>query len=287
MSQYTAVASMCLETYPHSLLPGESFSLVLPPEDFRIWTSLIHSFNTTTALPSLPSSVPQVKFQVKVTGEQISFEVQFPERYPEDSDLDTTQAPLIFVKGEGISRDEHLQWRAFVQEKLVEVQGNESDYPIYQLLCMHLLPKLHEDRHSIDTRLSESILEQQSANPLPETAYYHALLTSHHLVSPTKRRSLQRWSSELSISGFAKVGYPGVIYAQGSQENIEEFVANVKSMQWLALRVRFVEPTDMANDEHHQGWSEFQKVGEVVEEMRRRGRDKYITEMGIGSSALK
>ncbi|KAG2032969.1 hypothetical protein BDR03DRAFT_968589, partial [Suillus americanus] len=152
---------------------------------------------------------------------------------------------------------------------------------------MHLLPKLHEDGHSIDTGLSESmdILEHQSTNRLPETADYHALLTSHHLVSPTKRRSLQRWSSELSISGFAKVGYPGVIYAHGSQENVEEFVANVKSMQWLALKVRFVEPTDLANEDH-KGWSEFQKVGEVVEEMRRRGKDKYITEMGIGSSVL-
>jgi acylphosphatase len=280
-----------LQLIQYSLLPGESFSFVLPPEDSRIWASLLHSFNSTvtTALPSVPSPVPQVKFQVKAADARISFEVQFPERYPEDSDIVGAQVPLVSINGEGISRDEHHQWRAFVQEKLAEVQENESDYPIYQLLCMHLLPKLHEDGHSIDTRLSENmtILEQQSTHRLLETADYHALLTSHHLLSPTKRRSLQRWSSELSISGFAKVGYPGVIYAQGSQANVEEFVANVKSMQWLALKVRFVEPTDLSNDEHHQGWSEFQKVGEVVEEMRRRGRDKYITEMGIGSSVLK
>ncbi|KAG1804090.1 hypothetical protein EV424DRAFT_1330855 [Suillus variegatus] len=274
-----------LQLIQHSLLPGESFSFALPPEDSRIWSSLLHSFNTATTLSSLPSPVPQVKFQVKTTDARIFFEVQFPERYPEDSDVDTAQVPFISVNGEGISRDEHYRWRAFVQEKSAEVQGD--DFPIYQLLCMHLLPKLHEDGHSVDTAGTMDIIEQQSTNRLPEPADYHTLLTSHHLVSPTKRRSLQRWSSELSISGFAKVGYPGVIYAQGSQENIQEFVANVKSMQWLALRVRFVEPIDLANDEHHRGWTEFQKVGEVVEEMKRRGRDKYITEMGIGSSALQ
>ncbi|KAG1786428.1 uncharacterized protein HD556DRAFT_1049417 [Suillus plorans] len=276
-----------LQLIQHSLLPGESFSFALPPEDSRIWSSLLHSFNTSTAttLSSLPNPVPQVKFQVKTTDARIFFEVQFPERYPEDSDVDTAQVPFISVNGEGISRDEHYRWRAFVQEKSAEVQGD--DFPIYQLLCMHLLPKLHEDGYSVDTAGTMDIIEQQCTNRLPETADYHALLTSHHLVSPTKRRSLQRWSSELSISGFAKVGYPGVIYAQGTQENIQEFVANVKSMQWLALRVRFVEPIDLANDEHHQGWTEFQKVGEVVEEMKRRGRDKYITEMGIGSSALQ
>ncbi|KAG1902693.1 uncharacterized protein F5891DRAFT_978580 [Suillus fuscotomentosus] len=241
-----------LQLIQHSLLPGESFSFALPPEDSRIWTSLLHSFNTaasTTTLSSLLSPVPQVKFEVKAADARIFFEVQFPERYPEDSDVDTARVPFISVNGEGISRDEASPLAG---------------------LCS-----------------GEISREQQSTNRLPEKADYHALLTSHHLVSPTKRRSLQRWSSELSISGFAKVGYPGVIYAQGSQENIQEFVANVKCMQWLALRVRFVEPIDLANDKNHRGWTEFQKVGEVVEEMKRRGRDKYITEMGIGSSALQ
>ncbi|KAG1822987.1 uncharacterized protein BJ212DRAFT_1262971 [Suillus subaureus] len=58
-------------------------------------------------------------------------------------------------------------------------------------------------------------------------------------------------------------------------------------MQWLALRVRFVKPIDFAIDEHRQGWSEFQKVGEVVEEMRRWGKEKYMPEMGIGGSVWK
>lgn len=118
---------------------------------------------------------------------------------------------------------------------------------------------------------------------------FHALLTSHHLISPNKRRSLQQWSNSLSISGFAKVGYPGVIYAQGQQENIEEFVANIKAMQWLALKLRFLEP--LAEVEIHaklgKEWCEFQKVGEVVEEMRKIGREEYIVEMGIGSIGSK
>jgi hypothetical protein len=118
-----------LQLIQYSLLPGESFSFVLPPEDSRIWASLLHSFNSTvtTALPSVPSPVPQVKFQVKAADARISFEVQFPERYPEDSDIVGAQVPLVSINGEGISRDEHHQWRAFVQEKLAEVQGNESE----------------------------------------------------------------------------------------------------------------------------------------------------------------
>jgi len=132
---------------------------------------------------------------------------------------------------------------------------------------------------------------QLSSSPGP---VYHALLTSHHLISPNKRRSLQQWSSTHSLTGFAKVGHPGVIYCEGAQAQVEEFVANVKAMQWLALRVRFVEPVPhegiqdaSGNNRERRNWVEFEKVGDVVEEMRRLGRESYVTEMGIGSAGTR
>jgi hypothetical protein len=165
-------------------------------------------------------------------------------------------------------------------------------YLIYELLSLHLLPLLHEEKTgSIDKRQLVQSNPAEGEQPL-----YHALLTSHHLVSPNKRRSLQEWSSSLFVSGFAKVGHPGVIYAQGERGNIEQFVANVKSMQWLALRVRFVEALVEAESavcgtgsdaRERATWREFQKVGEVVKEMERLGREKYVTEVGIGSAVAK
>jgi hypothetical protein len=98
---------------------------------------------------------------------------------------------------------------------------------------------------------------------------------------------LQQWTASLKLSGFAKIGYPGVIYTQGTQENLEEFVANVKAMQWLALKVRFLDQLPdkpLANAASLSGWQEFSRVGEVVEEMKRIGREAFVLEMGIGSS---
>lgn len=126
-------------------------------------------------------------------------------------------------------------------------------------------------------------------------------MTSHHLVSPTKRRSMQSWAHALGLNGFAKVGYPGVVYVQGRRRgDVEEFVRRVRGMQWFALRVRFVERVEpvvaAAADGGGGGgaevdgkggergrWVEVEKVGEVVEEMRRMGRERYVLEMGIGS----
>ena len=169
-------------------------------------------------------------------------------------------------------------------------------YPIFELVSTHLLPRLHAelDPPPVDDQASSQSLP--SAGPFTvhantqEPECYHALFTSHHLVSPTKRRSLQQWSASLSLAGFAKVGHPGVIYCEGARAQVEEFVSNVKAMQWLALRLRFIEPLPdefrrvQAGDERRRRWVEFEKVGEVVDEMRQLGREKYVVEMGIGSA---
>lgn len=81
-----------------------------------------------------------------------------------------------------------------------------------------------------------------------------------------------------------------MIYAQGERDSVQQFAANVKSMQWLALRMRFIEPVD-GEDGSGYGetggkgtWRELQKVGEVVEEMKRLGREKYMIDMGMGNA---
>lgn len=63
-------------------------------------------------------------------------------------------------------------------------------------------------------------------------------------------------------------------------------------MQWLALRVRFVEalaPNEQPNfaidvEQQRDSWVELEKVGEVVDQMRKYGRESYVLELGIGSA---
>ena len=140
--------------------------------------------------------------------------------------------------------------------------------------------------------LHERVRDENLATPSTELQFsggatrpenYHALLTSHHLVSPTKRRLMQKWSSELNISGFTKVGHPGLIYAEGDKENVDEFVRKVRAMQWLALRVRFIEPIEPYQCDPGHRWIEVEKVGEVLGLMRTRGREKHVTSFGIGT----
>ncbi|KAH0591567.1 hypothetical protein H2248_001621 [Termitomyces sp. 'cryptogamus'] len=258
-----------------SLLPGNERLTFLDEED--IWNCLIMQYADPTT-DSIVAKKPEhpLRFRIDISASDVCFIVQVPIEY--EGKL-TTTAPTFAAKGDQITRTEQEKWQDMVEDHLKQI--GDSEFPIYELLSLHLLPILHKELES-HLRSVDHPTQQTSSQT---QSMYHALLTSHHLISPNKRRSLQHWSASLSISGFAKVGYPGVIYASGWRDNVEEFVENVKAMQWLALKVRFVEELSGSekSDEVDRRWFEFQKVGEVVEEMRRLGREKYIVEMGIGS----
>ncbi|GLB43703.1 putative protein of unknown function (DUF1115) [Lyophyllum shimeji] len=261
-----------------SLLPDE---VLLFLDDHDTWTNLVAAQTDAATISRDQRPTSAARVQVKVDAAKISFVVGIPLNY---SGNIAEAAPMFTVKGDEISRLEHDRWQRVIEESLKEI--GDTEYPIYQLLSSHLLPLVHE---ALELRGFQDPVGPTDATPVSPCPICHALLTSHHLISPNKRRSLQNWSASLSISGFAKVGYPGVIYAQGQKENVEEFVANIKAMQWLALKVRFVEelPDGETTIEEERRWKEFQKVGEVVEEMRRLGREQFIVEMGIGSAGTK
>lgn len=269
-----------------ALLPGETLTFVAFSEDDELWE---HQLNNYPDI--IPIRTPHKPPCVRIAADDVRLflEVDFPAEYP------CSGVPSILVKGDDITRREQERWQNIVREHMGEVHGSEcvqilflhwpsidatTRYTVYDLVSTHLLPLLHIEAQKLDQSEPDHVASTKTV----ETRY-HALLTSHHLISPTKRRNLQQWSSQLNITGFAKVGYPGVIYCEGLQDQIEEFVANIKAMQWLALRVRFIER--VSGDNHTQDfrrWVELEKVGEVVGEMRRLGRESFVVEMGIGSA---
>ncbi|KAJ7157307.1 hypothetical protein C8R46DRAFT_1293863 [Mycena filopes] len=252
-----------LQLIQFTLLPGEILTFL--DDEEALWTQLLQDYADSGGITdNSPQPTAPPRIQVKPRDARVWFEVQLG-------------SVSVSVKGEDATRAEQERWRKLVCEKMDEI--GTSDFPAYQLLCLHLLPLLHDETPTIQEQPEQRHAIGDSAGPR-----FHALFTSHHLISPKKRRSLQQWANALSVAGFAKVGYPGVIYLQGGEDSVEEFVANVKAMQWLALRLRFLEPLPAKDgDACAQGWTEFEKVGEAVEAMRRLGLEDWIVEMGIGS----
>ncbi|KAH9950977.1 hypothetical protein B0H21DRAFT_818806 [Amylocystis lapponica] len=269
-----------------SLLPGES--LVFDPhfEDGGLWGDLLeqYSYDPEECLSHAPDSFTPAQFQVRIEHAKMCLEVFLPPSHKSGvaSGATTGTDPVVSVKGQDLNRSEQERWQLIVSERLNELR--DSDYPVYELLSTHLLPRLHAE---FDTPAppSSTLSDQPEPPDAQPGMQYHALLSSHHFVAPSKRRALSQWAGALALYGFAKLGHPGIIYCVGAREAVEEFVRRVRALQWLALRLRFIEPLS-SGDTRQEGarWVEFEKVGEVVQEMRRLGREHFVVEMGIGSA---
>lgn len=178
----------------------------------------------------------------------------------------------------------------------------DARYPLYTIVTAHLLPLIAPSMPSSgpEPRLDTSGAEHAAPD---DNKPHHALLTSHHLLSKTKRKDFLALASQLSLTGFSKVGHPGVYYAVGTPENLKEWLKEVKSWNWLNLRVRVgVEPIPTEFEERstvqdeNRGkedgargglgrghWIELEKISDALAWMRDRGREEMLTDIGIGA----
>jgi hypothetical protein len=152
------------------------------------------------------------------------------------------------------------------------------------MITTHFLPILQENptKAQSDEAPKDDRRHQSAYQP------GHLLFTSHHLLSPTKRRLLSSLSSSLHLKGFGKTGYPGIIFAQGDLADLAEFAREVKSWQWLALRLRVLEADQASKEDQRLArgkWEEVTKIGEALDWLRDVGKEYLLTDSGIGVSS--
>lgn len=111
-----------------SLLPGERFAFVLPPEDLAIWTSLLDAFTDAggvdcdAVIASLTHPPGQARFQMHVVAAQISFEVELPPCTDVmNLELAANAAMSISVKGDHVSRDAQERWHTEIRARTAEI----------------------------------------------------------------------------------------------------------------------------------------------------------------------
>jgi hypothetical protein len=84
-----------------------------------------------------------------------------------------------------------------------------------------------------------------------------AVVWFHHIKSSKKKASIAAWSGELSLRGFAKPGYPGVLFAEGAQGDVEEILRRMRSQRWKAMAVRAEEWSEVPHGESALGHAQY------------------------------
>lgn len=64
------------------------------------------------------------------------------------------------------------------------------------------------------------------------------LIYSHHIISKTKRANMKQLGSYYKLTGYVKIGWPGIIIIEGTEKNCQDFYDEIKVWNWKYLVVR-------------------------------------------------
>jgi hypothetical protein len=85
--------------------------------------------------------------------------------------------------------------------------------------------------------VQEHANESDPTKPLPKILG-RRLIYSHHLISKIKRADLRDLASHYNLTGYAKIGWPGIILIEGMEEDCIHFYDDIRGWSWKYLVVR-------------------------------------------------
>lgn len=101
---------------------------------------------------------------------------------------------------------------------------------------MHdFLSEMHADE-SIDDQPGDKAVTQQTV--LLPTVLGRRAIYFHHIIASNKRRVVKEWALELQLSGFSKIGWPGVVIVEGAEAYVQEYVRRLQHLRWKQITVR-------------------------------------------------
>mmetsp|Transcript_8321 Transcript_8321/g.8484 ORF Transcript_8321/g.8484 Transcript_8321/m.8484 type:complete len:347 (-) Transcript_8321:191-1231(-) len=84
-----------------------------------------------------------------------------------------------------------------------------------------------------DPRVEASPLNREKSSLLGRRAIYF-----HHIIASNKRKLVMEWAVQLGLSGFSKIGWPGVVLIEGTEAGCQEYVRQLQHLRWKQMVVR-------------------------------------------------
>jgi hypothetical protein len=93
-------------------------------------------------------------------------------------------------------------------------------------------PKFNTEEESTDD------IQNRNTAPSLQPVLGRRLVYSHHLISKTKRADIKDLASHYGLTGYMKIGWPGIILIEGGEENCNQFYDDIRKWAWKYLVVR-------------------------------------------------
>ena len=149
---------------------------------------------------------------------------------------------VVALKCEEISSEEKKSIMNQIQEISNNANDEETLYVLFQTgidKCTEIVESARKTRLFIQNEMLQQKIEleklyQQSQIPI----LGRRILFSHHIIADSKRSAVCNWAAELKLSGFSKIGWPGLILVEGDEENCKIYVQSLQRLRWKMLVVR-------------------------------------------------
>jgi hypothetical protein len=189
-----------------------------------------------------------------------ALEFSLPDTYPD------TQKPHVYLSCAGdVDTSTRKRARAKLAELTEEQETGVEMLDLIVTLFTEHLPELTENNSSADQQHKD-----KHGNRQQHTARIkRVVIWSHHLLATSKRKDIQAWSKELSLSGYSRPGHPGSVFVEGDEDQVDEFIRRLKQLRWQALQVRGEETADKRICGPGDGVLEVEGLGEIAEALKK------------------
>lgn len=91
------------------------------------------------------------------------------------------------------------------------------------------------------------------------------LIYSHHIISTKKRSDMRQLASELHLTGYVKIGWPGIIILEGLEDDCQTFYDTIRRWNWqyLVVRGEMQETVDESKERDHRCFDSFCEVEDM------------------------
>ncbi|KAI4729169.1 DUF1115-domain-containing protein [Aureobasidium sp. EXF-10728] len=188
-----------------------------------------------------------------------ALEFSLPDTYPDP------QRPHVYLScGGDVATSTRKRARAKLAQLVEEQEPGMEMLDLIVTLFTEYLSELTEVTSSTEQQQDKEGGSHQHASRIKRVVIW-----SHHLLATSKRKDVQAWSKELSLSGYSRPGHPGSIFVEGDEDQVDEFVRRLKQLRWQALQVRGEETADKRICGPGDGVLEVEGLGEIAEALKK------------------
>ena len=125
------------------------------------------------------------------------------------------------LAADGLNRSEREGLSSRLNGRAKELIGNESIMEIIQEL-QDAIHKLASESQPISVESPRNVIQKEPV------AYGRRWIWVHHITNSDRRKDILREAQDLSLGGFLKAGYPGVIIVEGTLQACDAFIVWIK-----------------------------------------------------------